>query len=583
MVPKNQKRSSATRTRKRNNNNVGRVVSSNGANFKWLAARTAAAIFYASTLGVCFFLQAEGQQPPAQVPAAQTAQASSEESPNDLFVTVGKSLIINSELPIERVSVGFGDVAEATAVSPKEILVNGKAPGETSLIVWQEGGGKLFFDVTVQPSQFGNRSRIETLRRQLNTELPGQKIEPTVENDLIFLRGTVKDLTSADRALAIASALGKPVNLLYVNVPAPDAQILLKVKFASVDRNMLRQLGINIFSTGIANTIGTVTTGQFSPPALSSQLGSSGSGGSGGGVTGSGVTASISNFLNLFFFRPDLNIGATIQALEQRGVAEVLAEPNVLAENGKQASFLAGGEFPFPVVQGGNVGGSTAVAIQFRQFGVRLNFIPTVTPRGTIHLQVAPEVSTLDFANGVVLSGFTVPAVDVRNVNTEVELGEGQSFAIGGLLDNRESETFSKIPFIGSVPILGKFFQSKSKNRTNTELMVIVTPELVRPMSAGQTIATPNYPVPFLPPNSATPMATPGQNITGPVPVAAAPPVPVESLVKSYGERPLVVTSSSGYGGPQVAPSQAPLASPPAAAPAPSAPAPSAPASTPQP
>jgi len=203
-------------------------------------------------------------------------------------------------------------------------------------------------------------------------------------------------------------------------------------------------------------------------------------------------------------------------------------------------------------VQGGTSGGTTAITIQFRQFGVRLNFIPTITPRGSIKLQVAPEVSALDYANGITLQGFTVPGVSVRNVNTEVELAEGQSFAIGGLLDNRETETFSKIPFIGDIPILGKFFQSKTKNRTNTELMVIVTPQIVRPSPAGQQIAGPNFPVPFLPPNTGKEMATPGQNVTGPVPVTPpTPSIPVESLVQSLVEKPLVVTSTSGggYGG----------------------------------
>ena len=272
-----------------------------------------------------------------------------------------------------------------------------------------------------------------------------------------------------------------------------------------------------------------MSTRQFSAPTLSN------SGNSQTGIGSNGVTATISNFLNLFFFRPDLNLGATIEALQTAGVVEVLAEPNVLAENGKQASFLAGGEFPYPVVQGGGVGGTNAVTIQFRQFGVRLNFIPTVTPRGTIRLQVAPEVSALDFANGIQISGFTVPAITVRNVNTEVELSEGQSFAIGGLLDNRETEVFNKIPFIGDIPILGKFFQSKQKNRTNTELMVIVTPQLVRPTPSGQTIAGPNFPVPFLPPNTpGKQMATPGQNVTGPVAVVPpTPSMPVESLVNS--------------------------------------------------
>jgi pilus assembly protein CpaC len=518
----------------------------------------------------CFFaLLSTARTAAAQQPA---------ESPNELVVTVGKSVIVNSALPIERVSVGYGDFAEATAVSPTEVLVNGRAPGQTSLIIWQQGGGKLFFDVTVEPSQFTMTGRADVLRRQLNRELPGQKIDFDIQGDLIFLRGSVKNLTSADRALAIAGAIGRPVNLLYVDVPAPEAQILLKVKFASVDRSITTQLGMNLFSTGATNTIGTVTTGQFSAPTVGTSISGSSSSGNGGGVTNGTVAASISDFLNLFFFRPDLNLGATIRALEQRNLLEVLAEPNVLATNGKQASFLAGGQFPYPVVQGGNVGGTTAVTIQFQRFGVLLNFIPTVTPRGTIRLQVAPEVSALDYANGVTISGFAVPGISVRNVNTEVELSEGQSFAIGGLLDNRETETFSKIPFIGDVPILGKFFQSKQKSRTNTELIVIVTPEIVRPIPAGQPLPLPNYPVPFLPTNTPTPMATPSQQITGPVPVKPpTPTVPVETLIKSYEERPLAVGSTTGMftagaaggpGGPPTGPSA------PAPAPAPATPAP---------
>jgi pilus assembly protein CpaC len=505
---------------------------------------------------------------------AGAAESQQRESPNDLFVNVGKSVIVNSSLPIERVSVGFGDVAEATAVGPQEVLVNGKAPGETSLIIWQQGGGKLFFDVTVQPGRFANNSRLDALRRQITKELPGQKIDLSIENDLVFVRGTVKDLTSADRAVAIASAMGKPVNLLYVDVPQPEAQILLKVKFASVDRSTSNQLGINIFSTGAANTIGSVTTGQFSPPVISSSGGSSG----GGGVSNNGVTVTLSNALNLLFFRPDLNLGATIQALETKGLLQVLAEPNVLAQNGKQASFLAGGEFPYPVVQGAGAGGTNAITIQFRQFGVRLNFIPTITPRGTIQLQVAPEVSALDYANGLTIQGFTVPGVSVRNVSTEVELAEGQSFAIGGLLDNRETQALNKIPFIGDIPVLGKFFQSRSRTKQNTELMVIVTPELVRPIPAGQPVPELNYPVPFLKPNTGKPMATPGQSVTGPVPVTPpTPSMPVETLIKSLEpEKPLVVSSTtSAYGsagsgqssGMQSAPAVAPAAPTPVASP----------------
>ena len=525
----------------------------------WLqrpAMKAVAACIVSASIALGVAPQQAGPAPspsPAQSNAEQGSGSVGEESPNDLFVSVGKSVIVNSSLPIERVSVGYGDVAEATAVSPREVLVNGKAPGETSLIFWQQGGGKLFFDIHVQPSRFVSDSRLEVLRRQMGKELPGQKVDATIENDLVFLRGTVKDLTSADRAMAVAGAFGKSVNLLYVEAPKPETQILLRVKFASVDRTRSNQLGINLFSLGATNTLGSVTTQQFSAPVVGNNSSTSGNT---GGAVGRGGQATLSNALNLFFFRPDLNLGATIEALEARGVVQVLAEPNLLAENGHQASFLAGGEFPYPVVQGSSAGGTNAVTIQFRQFGVRLNFIPKIMPSGAIRLQVAPEVSSLDYVNGITVSGFTVPGISVRNVNTEVELAEGQSFAIGGLLDNRETQTMDKIPFIGDIPILGKFFQSRTLTKSNTELMVIVTPQIVRPIPSGQPIPALNFPQTFLPPNTTHDMATPGQNVTGPVP--ATPPVaaiPIESLLKSMEpEKPLTATPGSGMSGNGVPP-----------------------------
>jgi pilus assembly protein CpaC len=463
---------------------------------------------------------------------------SGQDAANELFVAVDKSVLVDIARPIQRIAVGLGEFAEATAVSPNEVLVNGKAPGETSLIVWEAGGGRQFFNVIVRPSAVAANDRMEALRRQLKAELPDQAVRVTLENGLIFLRGTVKDLTSSDRAVQIASTAGKVVNLLYVNVPSADPQILLKVKFASVDRSLTKTLGLNLFSTGAANTIGTVTTGQFPAPVVSLPS------------AGTPAIATISNALNLFFFRPDLNLGATIEALVVQGLVEVLAEPNVLAANGKQASFLAGGEYPFPVVQGvsGGVGG--AVTIQFKEFGVRLNFIPTITPRGTIRLQVAPEVSSLDFTNAVQISGFSIPSIDIRRVKTEVELSDGQSFAIGGLLDNRETDTFQKVPFIGDIPILGKLFQSISKNKTNTELMVIVTPEIVAPMPIGQPLPALKYPAKFLPPNSGIPMTTPGRDVTGAKPPVPPPPaIPVEKLIQSMQpEQPLLVDTSAGGG-----------------------------------
>jgi pilus assembly protein CpaC len=463
---------------------------------------------------------------------------SSKDSSNDLSVTVGKSALVDFARPVVRISVGLGDIAEATAVSPSEVLVNGKAAGDTSLIVWEQGGERQFFNVTVHPSHSAADDSMSSLRRQLKLAIPGQNISVNAEGNLIFLRGTVNDLTSSDRAVQIASTVGKVVNLLYVTVPPSPPQILLKVRFASVDRNLTNQLGLNLFSTGATNTIGTVTTGQFSPPAVSLPSSTQ------------PAVASISNALNLFFFRPDLNLGATIEALETKGLVEILAEPNVLAENGKQASFLAGGEYPFPIVQGTASGGAGAVTIEFKEYGIRLNFIPTLTPRGTIRLQVAPEVSSLDFSNAIEISGFNVPAIAVRKVKTEVELNEGQSFAIGGLLDNRETQTFQKIPFIGSIPVLGKLFQSISKNRTNTELIVIVTPEIVEPMKAGQPLPQLHFPETFLPPNSNIPMTTP--QVPGAKPSRPSPPaIPVEELIQSMQpERPLTVDGSSagGYG-----------------------------------
>ena len=277
---------------------------------------------------------------------------------------------------------------------------------------------------------------------------------------------------------------GKVVNLLNVEVPKSDPQILLKVRFASVDRSKAKSLGINLFNLGLGNAVGGISH-RAVLSALRRRSGASSS----GGVSAGGNRPPLSNELNLFAFFPGLNSGATIQALETRGVVEVLAEPNIVAIDGQEASFLAGGEYPYPVVQGSSAGGTGAVTIEFKEYGVRLNFIPTITPRGTIRLQVAPEVSALDFSNAVQISGFNVPAITTRKVKTEVELSDGASFVIGGLIDNRETETFEKIPFIGDIPILGKFFQSKLKNRTNTELMVMVTPEIVAPHGGGHEAA----------------------------------------------------------------------------------------------
>jgi pilus assembly protein CpaC len=492
--------------------------------------------FYAlsSVLTLGTDLLAESADPSQQ----QSAEGSSQDSANDLVVTVGQSVLVDTTQPILRVALGMDGIAEVTATSPTEVMVNGKVAGVTSLIIWEAHGARQFFKVMVRPSTSVENEQVDAIQRELRLELPGQPLKLSVEGGTIFLRGTVKDLNSSQRAMQIASTAGKVVNLLYVDVPPPQAQILLKVVFASVDMSKVRQLGLNIFSVGAANTVGTVTTGQFQAPTVST------------GSTGSAV-ATISNALNIALFRKDLGLGATIQALENDGVIQVLSEPNLLAADGRQASFLAGGEYPYPVVQGITGGGTGAVTIQFQEFGVRLNFIPTITARNTIRLQVAPEVSSLDFTNGVQISGFTVPALDVRKMNTEVEMHEGESFALGGLLDNRETQNLEKVPFLGDIPILGKLFRSISRTKTSTELIVIVTPEIVAPIPAGVPLPKLNYPEPFLPPNSKIPMTTPGADVTGAKPLPpSAPQMPVEKLIETMQpEKPLVIQSGAGVAG----------------------------------
>jgi pilus assembly protein CpaC len=498
--------------------------------------RTKAGILIAcfGTLSLGIFaelaVQSQATNPPA--PPAETA---TQDSSNDLFVAVGKSVLVDSARTIVRVALGSAEIAEATAVSTSEIMVNGKAPGETTLIIWEVGGNRQFFNVKVGASTSVANDRMEALRRQLRTELPGQTLKVSTENGLVFLRGTVKDLNASERAVQIASTAGKVVNLLYVDVPPAAPQILLKVRFASVDRTLQKQLGINLFSLGAANTIGSTSTQQFSPPTIT-----------GGGLgSGSSATATLSNLLNIFIFRPDLNLGAAIKALELKGVVQMLAEPNLLTANGKEASFLAGGLYPYPVVQGTSGSVGQAVTIQFQEFGVRLRFIPTITPRGTIHLQVAPEVSSLNYANGITISGFTVPALEVRKVKTDVELSEGQSFVIGGLLDNHVTQNLDKIPFLGDIPVLGKFFQSIDKTRTNTELIVIVTPEIVNPIPVGAQLPGLNYPNVFLPPNSNIPMSNPGQSVPSP---PAQQTMPVEKLIQSMEAAEKPMSEGSGYG-----------------------------------
>jgi pilus assembly protein CpaC len=265
-------------------------------------------------------------------------------------------------------------------------------------------------------------------------------------------------------------------------------EVLLEVKFAEVDRTALLQLGSNFFSTGAGNTIGTTTTGQygsFGTAAITQTTGQS---------PPFTTSQTVNNVLNLFLFRPDIHFGAVIEALQTKNLLQILAEPNLIAVNGKKASFLAGGQFPFPIVQPGQ--GFTAVTISFKEFGVKLDFTPVIMPNGNIHLTVAPEVSTLDYADALTISGFTIPALSTRKAETEFELKDGQSFVIAGLIDNRVTDIWNKVPGLADIPILGTFFKSKSIQKSNSELMVLCTVHRVSPNTDAP--ATPKNPDTFM-------------------------------------------------------------------------------------
>jgi len=402
-----------------------------------------------------------------------------------LHIFIGKSVVVNLETPVTRILSSNPAVIDTLATSPTQVVVEGKAAGVSSLILWDSSGHSQMLDVTVDVN-------VASLRTAIEQTYPGQQITVNSDGAHLILTGTVSDAKISEDIVKMATSYSTSVVNSLTVAPVHEQEVLLEVKFAEVDRTRLQQFGINILSTGAANTPGTTTTGQFSPPtsaALTGVIGASNQGFS--------TTYQLSSLLNIFLFRPDLNLGATIQDLESKSLLQILAEPNLLALSGQKASFLAGGEFPVPVVQGGqNVG---AVTIQFRPFGVRLDFTSFVGKDNVIRLHIAPEVSTLDFANAAVISGFRVPALSARRAETEIELKNGQSFGIAGLLDNRATAQLSKMPGIGDIPILGNLFRSREISRSNTELVVLVTPHIVDPVNTKiSPPATPADPMKFL-------------------------------------------------------------------------------------
>jgi pilus assembly protein CpaC len=453
--------------------------------------------FAISFLLLAFFLpgldaaEALAQQPATQAPqepippdAAQTTlppQSAQPQGSAPLRVMVDKSLLINTTEQIKRISVTDPAVADPTVLTPTQILVHGRAPGEVSLIIWDENERSRSFDLRVDVD-------VSACAEEEHRIFPEEQISVTPSRAAIVLSGHVTTEDVAKRAGELASAYSKNVINVLTFGPVGAQEVLLEVKFAEVDRTALTQLGVNVFSTGAANLIGTSTTGQFggfAPQQITQTQ----------GIT-SPFTANqtVSNVLNMFLFQPNIHLGAVIEALQTKNLLQILAEPNLIAVNGKKASFLAGGQFPFPIVQPG--AGFTAVTISFKEFGVRLEFTPVIMPNGNIHLTVAPEVSTLDFADALTISGFTVPALSTRKAETEFELKDGQSFVIAGLIDNRVTDIWNKVPGLGDIPILGAFFRSKSLQKSNSELMVLCTVHRVSPNT--QAPPGPKNPEPFI-------------------------------------------------------------------------------------
>jgi pilus assembly protein CpaC len=427
--------------------------------------------------------------PPAQAQApnsTQTAtlppQSQQTQGSAPLRVMVGKSLLINTTERLRRISVTDESIASVQPITPTQILVHGKAPGEVSLLIWDELERSRSFDLRVDVD-------VSACAEEERRVFPDEQITVTPSRAGIVLSGHVSTEDVFKRAGELASAYSpKVINVLTFG-PLGAQEVLLQVKFAEVDRTAITQLGINFISTGAANTFGTVTTGQYG--GFGTQTLNSGGQNPANNTTS---TSTVSNVLNLFLFRQDINFGAVIEALQSKNLLQILAEPNLIAVNGKEASFLAGGQFPFPIVQPG--AGFTAVTISFKEFGVRLQFTPVIMPNGNIHLKVAPEVSTLDFADALTISGFTVPALSTRKAETEFELQDGQSFVIAGLMDNRVTDIYNKIPGLGDIPILGNFFRSKSLQKSNSELMVLCTVHRISP--SNELAPLPKTPKPFL-------------------------------------------------------------------------------------
>jgi pilus assembly protein CpaC len=384
--------------------------------------------------------------------------------------------VIRTDPRLTRVLVGNPAVVTTDTTAPNEVVVTATAPGSSSVVLWQENSQSRTIEVFADVD-------VSLLREAITRNFPNESIQVEAEEGRVLLSGTASSAAVADQIGKMGAPFSKDlVNSIRLAPPQRQKQVMVKVRFAQVDRSKLTTFGINLFSTGATGTLGTFSTQQFAAPQLVSAESA------GKAVTSS--TIGLSDLLNVFLFRPDLDLGVTIRDLQQRNVLQILAEPNLLAASGEPAKFLAGGELPYPVLSGAL--GQQTVSVQFKPFGVKLEFTGTIEGDGTIRLKVFPEVSSLDYTNAITISGFVLPAIATRHAETVVQLRDGQSFGIAGLLDQRTTAQFAKVPGIGDIPVLGQLFRSRAVNTLNSELMVIVTPTIVDPVA--EPTATPDVP-----------------------------------------------------------------------------------------
>jgi pilus assembly protein CpaC len=404
--------------------------------------------------------------------ATRNALLQSEAEGDLLHIPIGRSTVLTAASDLRKIYVGNPDVVRSYTSGQREVVLTARAAGVSTLVLWDVNGGHRLYTIACEVDSQG-------LGESLVSALPGSDIHVESVGGKLVLSGSVPTLAASEAAIKLASLYGKDVvNSLRV-VEEHAKQVELKLRIIEVDRTKLEQMGINFFSGG-KNTSST-GTGQFGATAITPN------------PTGGGLIT-LTDPLNLLFFNSALNVGVNISDLEQKEVLQVLAEPTLTTMSGQQARFLSGGEFPFPVVQGGTAN-STAVTIVFKPYGVKVDFLPIVNPDGSIHLKVNPEVSTLDYSNAVTISGFTIPAISTRRAETEVEIRDGQSFVVSGLLDHRVTDNNNKVPGLGDIPLLGQIFRSKSLQRSTIELVVLVTANIVDPLAKSAKSAEPQMPL----------------------------------------------------------------------------------------